>query len=120
MITGKDSVVKAFPADEIQIGDYILTAEGESRVKSIGIDLQVPISPQTTLGTIIVNNVTMSTLTKYDEPESLFYINFLHKIFNENNIDGHLANIIFDEIIKGLYFKIIERVIKLIVDNSDI
>ena len=67
-------------ASLVEVGAWIWTESASSKVTDIDHVYEIPISPQTTLSTMIVNNITVSTLTKYDDPISTEYIRLLHEV----------------------------------------
>ena len=87
------------PASLVKVGDWIRTESGSSKVTDIDQLYEIPISPQTTLSTMIVNNITVSTLTKYDDPISTEYIRLLHDVLTENDIQGQMANLVLTAMI---------------------
>ena len=59
---------KPIAAEDLKQTDEIVTPKGYTKISSLEITKLIPISPQTTASTIVVNGVLVSTLTKFDPP----------------------------------------------------
>ena len=90
---------KPIAAEDLKQTDEIVTQKGYTKISSLEITKLIPISPQTTTSTIVVNGVLVSTLTKFDPPvetsQKLLYES--HKFLSKNNFHGKEANIWFEQ-----------------------
>ena len=93
------NIEKPLAAEDLKQTDEILTHKGYTKISSLEITKLVPISPQTTTSTILVNGVLVSTLTKFDPAvetsQKLLYES--HEYLSKNNIHGKEANIWFEQ-----------------------